>query len=150
MSSYEDLKKRVAMLKEVERQDVKSRKDQAVKEAAEVAGCVSYARQRWGEGGEKTRLLAPPTTPESFPPSLACADPPPRPLTPLQPLQQSQGGAGVAREGERRAADERAQGCGRGDGAQPAHAKPLRRAATKDAVQGGAVQVVNPVETRGA
>ena len=39
--SYEDLKKRVAMLKEVEKQDRTMRKEAAVKEAAEVAKCVS-------------------------------------------------------------------------------------------------------------
>lgn len=40
--SYEELKKRVAMLKEVEKQDVRLRKNEAVKEAAEVAECVPH------------------------------------------------------------------------------------------------------------
>lgn len=40
--SYEELKKRVAMLKEVERQDAKSRKEEAAKEAAEVSRCVAH------------------------------------------------------------------------------------------------------------
>mmetsp|Transcript_2469 Transcript_2469/g.5538 ORF Transcript_2469/g.5538 Transcript_2469/m.5538 type:complete len:109 (-) Transcript_2469:73-399(-) len=35
--SYEDLKKRVALLKDVERQEQRSRKEAAAKEAAEVA-----------------------------------------------------------------------------------------------------------------
>ena len=51
--SYEDLKKRVAMLKEVEKQDRTMRKEAAVKEAAEVAKCVSHTKQQRGWGFEE-------------------------------------------------------------------------------------------------
>jgi|AntAceMinimDraft_5_1070358.scaffolds.fasta_scaffold119857_1 hypothetical protein len=55
--SYEELKKRVASLKEVERADVKSRKEEAVKEAAEVYRCVSHTEGGLCSMGFKVMLV---------------------------------------------------------------------------------------------
>ena len=46
MTSYEELKKRVALLKEVDRQENASRKEVAAKEAAEMARCAPRGRRR--------------------------------------------------------------------------------------------------------
>jgi len=46
--SYEELKKRVASLKDVEKQEQRSRKQAAAKEAEEVARCAAVPR--WGGG----------------------------------------------------------------------------------------------------
>ena len=74
MTSYEELKKRVALLKEVDRQENASRKEVAAKEAAEMARCAPRGRRRNLARGGKRHSRHPRVT------ILPLSDIPPPPL----------------------------------------------------------------------
>jgi hypothetical protein len=74
MTSYEELKKRVALLKEVDRQENASRKEVAAKEAAEMARCAPRGRRRNLARGENVTAGT-----RASPSFLSLTSPPPLP-----------------------------------------------------------------------